>query len=257
PYQSCWPITPPPFDCLLINSSPLIYLPHIAPIPSRSKLIEMTRFSYINITLVVFYFILMFQASTKLSTSSVEDIENAVDLAAWTIDKNKNSKMPTLEYLTGNPKNVSCPSPLVPVYDRIVEDLYLERKIPRAIHVSMKSRCLPPDLAAAPSAWKEALPHHSFYFHDDDAVARLFEVELKEFPQLQSIMRCIKFKGAMLIDVWRVLIVYCFGGIYSDVDTMPNSEFNELSPISADDEFFVFSDAWERPSQWFFAMELK
>lgn len=97
----------------------------------------MARFSYINITLVVFYFIFMFQASTKLSTLNVKDIENAVDLAAWTIDKHKNSKMPTLEYLTGNPKNVSCPSPLVPVYDRIVEDFYLERKIPRAIHVSM------------------------------------------------------------------------------------------------------------------------
>jgi hypothetical protein len=38
---------------------------------------------------------------------------------------------------------VSCPcSPLYPVYDRIV-DQESNRRIPRMIHVSMKSRCLP------------------------------------------------------------------------------------------------------------------
>jgi hypothetical protein len=101
----------------------------------------MARSSYTNITLVVLYFIFMFQASNKLSsTLNANDIENAVDSAAWSTDRNKNGgRMPTLEYLTGNPKNISCPSPLVPVYDRIVEDIYLERKIPRAIHVSMVS----------------------------------------------------------------------------------------------------------------------
>ena len=37
---------------------------------------------------------------------------------------------------------VSCPSPLYPVYDRIV-DQESNRRIPRMIHVSIKSRCLP------------------------------------------------------------------------------------------------------------------
>lgn len=105
----------------------------------------MARSSYTNITLVVLYYIFMFQASNKLSsTLNANDIENAVDWAAWSTDRNKNGRMPTLEYLTGNPKNISCPSPLVPVYDRIVEDthIYLERKIPRAIRVSMVSAFL-------------------------------------------------------------------------------------------------------------------
>ena len=34
------------------------------------------------------------------------------------------------------------------------------------------------------------------------------------FPELQNRMRCIKFKGAMLIDVWRMLIIYEFGGTF-------------------------------------------
>jgi len=46
--------------------------------------------------------------------------------------------------LTGNPEpgSISCPSSLYPVYDRIV-DQESNRRIPRMIHVSMKSRCLP------------------------------------------------------------------------------------------------------------------
>ena len=50
----------------------------------------------------------------------------------------------TAEELTGNPEpgSISCPSPLYPVYDRIV-DQESNRRIPRMIHVTMKSRCLP------------------------------------------------------------------------------------------------------------------
>ncbi|KAL3782886.1 hypothetical protein HJC23_006938, partial [Cyclotella cryptica] len=154
--------------------------------------------------------------------------------------------------------SLSCPPPLVPTYDRTVSDIELKpRKIPRIMHMTMKSRCLPPDLAIVTNAWKEALPYHSFYFHDDDAVERVFQLNWKEFPQLKSMMRCIKLKGAMKIDVWRMLVVYLFGGIYADIDVPPGPNFTEISPIKADDEAFFFSDAWTRPSQWFFAMEPK
>ncbi|KAL7484203.1 hypothetical protein ACHAW6_009843 [Cyclotella cf. meneghiniana] len=121
--------------------------------------------------------------------------------------------------------------------------------------MTMNSRCLPPDLAAVTNAWKEALPYHSFYFHDDDAVHRLFQLEWKEFPQLKSMMRCVTFKGAMKIDIWRILIVYLFGGIYVDIDVPPGPNFTEISPIKPNDEAFFLSDSWTRPSQWFFAME--
>ena len=70
-------------------------------------------------------------------------------------------------------------------------------------------------------------------------------------------MRCVRFKGAMKIDVWRILIVYKYGGIYSDIDHYPGSKLSETDPIQPDDEAFFLSDAWGRPSQWWFAMEPK
>lgn len=177
--------------------------------------------------------------------------------------KKEKARHLTLEELTANPWSISCSEPLRPMYDRIVDSTSINssavppRNIPRTIHASMRSRCLSPDTYDAMQAWKDALPHHSFYFHDDDAVDRLFSMPFKEFPALTSLMRCVRFKGAMRIDVWRLLIIYRFGGLYTDVDMFPTEKFTETEPIKVDDDAFFLSDAWNRPSQWFFAMEPK
>ena len=58
----------------------------------------------------------------------------------------------------------------------------------------------------------------------------------------------------MLIDVWRVLVVYRYGGIYTDIDNWPGPNLNE-GTIGPDEEGFFLSTLLEKPSQWFFAME--
>mmetsp|Transcript_17951 Transcript_17951/g.25444 ORF Transcript_17951/g.25444 Transcript_17951/m.25444 type:complete len:190 (+) Transcript_17951:2-571(+) len=57
----------------------------------------------------------------------------------------------------------------------------------------------------------------------------------------------------MKIDIWRVLILWKYGGIYSDADVVPNPDMLTESAIHPDSEWFSLSDAWNRPSQWFFA----
>lgn len=52
----------------------------------------------------------------------------------------------------------------------------------------------------------------------------------------------------MKIDVWRVLILYRYGGVYSDIDNWPGEKFDEAT-ISPNISGFFLSDAWERPSQ--------
>lgn len=59
-----------------------------------------------------------------------------------------------------------------------------------------------------------------------------------------------------MIDVWRILVIYEFGGLYTDIDNWPGRLMDE-DTIQPDDEAFVLSDGWGRPSQWFFAMEPK
>ena len=139
--------------------------------------------------------------------------------------------LPLTDLASSSTRNLDCPPPLVPFYDKVLDEAKSEngtiRNIPRILHVSMKSRCLPPDLAKSMDLWQEALPNYSIFFHDDDAVDRLIEQDWPEFPHLQLALNCVKNKGAMKIDVWRILVLYRYGGIYTDIDNWPTSRFRE------------------------------
>jgi mannosyltransferase OCH1-like enzyme len=161
----------------------------------------------------------------------------------------------SLNELTRSSFNENCTFPYAFVNNRIVS-YSPPRKIPRLVHISMNSRCVHHIQYLSIQRWVSILPQHSLYFHDDEAVERLIHhQEWPEFPNLRKIIQCVRFKGAMLIDVWRVLILYRYGGIYSDIDVVPTRHWNEEYPIQSEDEFVAFNDPWNRPSQWLFAMK--
>ena len=105
--------------------------------------------------------------------------------------------------------------------------------------------------------WKKNFPSYSIFFHDDEAVDRLLLSEegvysdwRKDFPDLVEILPCVS-QGAMKIDIWRVLVLYKFGGLYFDADTFPD-KLTE-STINPDSSWFSLSDSWARPTQGLFA----
>jgi hypothetical protein len=173
-------------------------------------------------------------------------------------------------------KKVKCPAPLVPFDNIIVRPVPIDdnennatttnqqeyfsnsrrrSKIPKILHFSMNSRCLPRDHVITLKRWQTVFPNHSIFFHDDEAVEKFInEEDWNEFPNFHRAMQCIISKGAMKIDVWRVLVLYRYGGIYSDIDNWPTDLLNETT-IPANVSSFFLSDAWNRPSQWFMALE--
>mmetsp|Transcript_20981 Transcript_20981/g.47431 ORF Transcript_20981/g.47431 Transcript_20981/m.47431 type:complete len:471 (+) Transcript_20981:125-1537(+) len=194
----------------------------------------------------------------------------------------------SLQELTKSPPlgSIVCPSlHFTPIYDKIVRPTLagnnprnettslVARKIPRVVHFSFNTRCVPNELAESITRWQEALPDHSVFFHDDEAVQRLIgkTYNIKNdtsqlpsssfalwqssgyFPELLNNLPCVKFKGAMLIDIWRMLVVWTYGGIYTDIDNWPGPKFNTHT-IRKDDSFFSLSDGRQRPSQWMFGM---
>ena len=112
----------------------------------------------------------------------------------------------------------------------------------------MKSRCMPRDLARQLNRWREVLPDYSIFFHDDDAVDRLVRGRDWDglFPNFRHAIKCILTKGAMYIDVWRVLILYEYGGVYSDIDNWPLDKFTNNGTIRTDLSGFFFSDGYVR-----------
>jgi len=164
-----------------------------------------------------------------------------------------------LQHLTSGDAELHCPQPLVKFENRVIRNNIIgtdqsKSLIPKILHVSMKSRCLPQDLIVYLNQWIHQLPNYSIFFHDDDAVEMLIQSNWTEFPNLHKAMHCVKYKGAMKIDIWRVLILYRFGGIYSDIDNWATEGFNE-DVIPANVTGFFFSDVWSRPSQWFMAFK--
>jgi mannosyltransferase OCH1-like enzyme len=118
-------------------------------------------------------------------------------------------------------QNIECPERLFPFYDRIIntneqqepeEQHYL---IPKSIHLSWKTRCVPQDMMEIIDKWKEQFPSYNIYFHDDVAVNALLNDDswYDIFPHFKHIMNsCVKFGSAMTIDLWRILILYRYGG---------------------------------------------
>jgi|AntRauTorckE5430_2_1112549.scaffolds.fasta_scaffold03680_1 mannosyltransferase OCH1-like enzyme len=247
--------------------------------------------SFPTIIKVSISFILGFQCSTIINTHSHTLLEySREDLTVnekWnnaTSDLNENKHNSTqhiqgkegsrksyqdilkeLDVLSGGAKssNLECVSPLVPFHNILAQNLNetvtkygeKESRIPKILHISMKSRCLPQDIATYIEQWKTVLPNYSIIFHDDEAVERLITQEWPEFPDLQTSMKCILYKGAMKIDIWRVLILYKYGGIYTDLDVWPLDTFNETSIRTPDLSAFFLTDSWNRPSQWFMVLE--
>jgi len=173
----------------------------------------------------------------------------------------KNNEM-SLAELTKNPPagSIVCPNMTSPVYDRVVNNSTTlnKNKIPKIIHTSFKSRCVPTEVFAdGIQRWKDELPEYSVYYHDDAAVDRLLEADWPEFPDLHRTMKCIKYKGAMKVDLWRMLAIYKYGGIYTDVDNIPTKNFRNGAAILPEDTFFASSDGSGRPNQNVFAMEPK
>ena len=159
---------------------------------------------------------------------------------------------------TEGAKTITCPPPLVAFQDVILppNPNLPQPLIPRTLHVTFRHRCLPEDLAFSLEQWRQNLPDYSIYFHDDTAVDKLINSPWPEFPMLHQLMHCVQFKGAMKIDLWRLLILYRYGGIYGDIDNWPQEKFRQ-DIIQPTDSYFSFSDSNFRPTQWFFAMEAK
>jgi mannosyltransferase OCH1-like enzyme len=123
------------------------------------------------------------------------------------------------------------------------------RKIPRIVHTTSKSRCMPPPFRDNLRLWQN-LTEHSFFFHDDDAVDMLLNQDWPEFPQLLKALQC-SISGAAKADLWRALVLWEYGGIYTDMDNAPTG-FN-ANTISPDDDAFFVVETMGIPSQFFFA----
>jgi mannosyltransferase OCH1-like enzyme len=90
--------------------------------------------------------------------------------------------------------------------------------------------------------------------HDDDAVDRfIFQKDWPEFPHMKLLVNHCMISGAAKADLWRALVLWEYGGIYSDIDNAPGPHFNKGMVIHPDDDSYFLIDNMGLASQYFFA----
>lgn len=147
----------------------------------------------------------------------------------------------------------TCSSNFVRVSDTHIPASHdtTNRKIPKIVFQTSRSRCLTPKFEKFTAQWR--FEGWSYYFYDDDAIRRLLHEDFPEFPHLKLITEnCIDY-GTIKADLFRYLVLWKFGGLYVDIDSVPSDKFTIDLIKPEDDSFFVVENI-NLLSQYFMAV---
>ncbi|OEU10318.1 hypothetical protein FRACYDRAFT_263847 [Fragilariopsis cylindrus CCMP1102] len=120
--------------------------------------------------------------------------------------------IPDIEELVES-KTTTCPPGLMPITNTHFPTSVVHptgRKIPKIIHITSRYRCATQAVINNVDKWR--FQNHSVYFHDDEAIDKLFTHPYTRslFPTLREGLKCVT-NGATKADLWRYLVVYIFG----------------------------------------------
>ena len=126
------------------------------------------------------------------------------------------------------------------------------------VHVTSKTRCMTPAFLDNLDKWR--FPGYGFHVHDEVAMDRLLTKYWPEFPHLQWIQQHCMISGAAKADLWRLLVLWEYGGIYTDIDNAPGKDFQNGTAIqgtSQDDSCgrnFILFFLYKCSQRWLFCL---
>jgi hypothetical protein len=169
--------------------------------------------------------------------SQANDAPRIASIQATSLTSNSHP-IPNIEELVKF--NITCPPGLTPIKNTHFPTSVTHptgRKIPKIIHMTSRHRCATEAVIHNVDKWR--FQNYSLYFHDDQAIEKLFThpYTRSQFPTLREGLKCVT-NGATKADLWRYLVVYIYGGIYTDIDNSPTG-FKGETIQAKDDSFFV------------------
>ncbi len=121
-----------------------------------------------------------------------------------------------------------------------------EQRIPHIIHQTFQRTDVPAAMHRAAMSWLDKNPSYDYRFYDDDDHFRFLRQHFE--PRVVEAYGKIT-EGAFRADLWRYCILYAFGGVYADIDTICVTPLDEL--IKPTDEFIVPTVTAARPNAVF------
>lgn len=111
--------------------------------------------------------------------------------------------------------------------------------IPKKIYQSWKTKELPKDAEENVKKLLELNPEYDYELSDDQDCKQFL---LEHFGEEYALAFDIIKPGAFKCDYWRYAKLYVLGGVYLDMDLVPEVPFSEI--IDEEDEFVSVADQW-------------
>ena len=103
-------------------------------------------------------------------------------------------------------------------------EFIVTREIPYNLFQTFKTKDISPALQTFVDTWKEKNPEYTYKFYDDDMCDKFMkEFDVRTWKAYQRII-----PGAFKADLWRYCVLYKYGGIYADIDTMCLGKIDEF-----------------------------
>ena len=95
-------------------------------------------------------------------------------------------------------------------------EFIVTREIPYNLFQTFKTKEISPALQAFVDTWKEHNPEYAYKFYDDDMCDQFMkEFDVRAWKAYRRII-----PGAFKADLWRCCVLYKYGGVYVDIDTV-------------------------------------
>lgn len=203
------------------------------------------------------------EAPAKNNTEAPKSV--SLNSGARSISITSPSTLPQLSDLTQQSDSPQCGEGTVYKKDFLAAEQSNSNqwnKIPKLIHQTSRFRCLTEAFNISTTKWSDwHKDGWSYYFHDDEAMQRMFEMNYNVFPLLKDVVENCLVSGTAKADLWRYLVLWHYGGIYSDLDTTPNNlgpyTFDSIATEEKPLEAFFIIESFHFLSQYFFAIQPK
>ncbi len=107
-------------------------------------------------------------------------------------------------------------------------------KIPRNLFQTWTTKQISNNFNILSQTWREQNPHYAYFLYDDEDCEKFIKTNFNE-NVYNAYVKIIP--GAFKADLWRYCILYIYGGIYVDIDTMCLGKIDDF--LNEDIEFMT------------------
>ena len=115
------------------------------------------------------------------------------------------------------------------ILPKVTENLQ-NNKIPRIIWQTFKTNILPKNIALQCKTWVVKNPEYEYNFFTDEDIINFIKTEFPTYLQYYNLL----VEGAAKCDLWRLLVLKKYGGVYADLDTICHKPLENIIYANSD-----------------------